>query len=464
MYQPASEVIHLEHQTYSEYAEAKRTTLQRHNTAIFLEKWQADLQSAYPQHSPIHLMMSHAERARPMPSTNNKLNILYFSPFPSHPTSHGNRATIYQYARNFQSMGHKVHFVLLKNRDQYTQTDLDDMSEAWDTFDEIPYGDSTGIDPTGIPFDGWYQEGLGECIRQLCAQYNIDIVFCSYVFQSKLLEYVPEYMVKVIDTHDKMGNRYEMLRANGQPLEFFSCSPEEEGAYLRRADLVIARRQEEADYFDSVTGLQSAIVVPHVEPPVFLTKNFMQLNSVGVVASANRINLALVLEFLQTIDRYLTDSICPFTVHVAGEVKNMVSDLPKKDADVFNRPWVKMHGFVPEIADFYQSMDLIVSPVTMGTGINVKTVQAMAYGMPLLTTVCGSKGIETSNIAHNHEKLDTLVEQLFSLSGSESVNKEELDRLATLSRERYHEFYSKSVHAMHALFDHPKIHCYRVHD
>jgi hypothetical protein len=60
-----------------------------------------------------------------------------------------------------------------------------------------------------------------------------------------------------------MGDRYEMLRANGQPSEFFSCTPAEEGAYLRRADVVVARRDEEARSFDSVTGRNTAVVIPH---------------------------------------------------------------------------------------------------------------------------------------------------------------------------------------------------------
>jgi glycosyltransferase involved in cell wall biosynthesis len=112
-----------------------------------------------------------------------------------------------------------------------------------------------------------------------------------------------------------------------------------------------------------------------------------------------------------------------------------------------------MRGFIPDIANFYADMDLIVSPVTMGTGINVKTVQAMAYGMPLLTTVCGSKGIETGDAMHCHPSLDSLASALLSMSN----NSEELQRLATLSRDRYKSFYGSSVAAVRQLFFHPKL-------
>lgn len=456
VYCPRSEIIHLEHQSYADQAPSHNTGLQSHNIAILKDKWSKEFAS---QHLPVtswQLAAGVAERSL-SPSAmerraTGKLNILYFSPFPSHPASHGNRATIQEFARRFTEMGHSVHFVLLQSND-YTEADLQDMKDAWNSVDVIPYDNPLLANGAPIPFDGWYEDGLGEQIRCLCDKYDIDMVFCSYVFQSKLLEFVPSYVLKVIDTHDKMGNRYEMLKKNGQPLEFFSCTPEEEGTYLQRADLIIARREQESRYFNEVTSSEKSIVIPHVEAPRFLYRDFNKLNKVGIVASANRVNLALVKDCLEKIDQRLsnTNGSCRFQIHIAGQIKEMAERLPAKDAALFNRPWVKMLGYVEDIGDFYRDMDLILSPVTMGTGINVKTVQAMAYGMPLLTTECGSKGIETNDPHHMHKDLVSLVGDLLSLS----ERPEQLKPLAELSRKRYFEFYEKSSQAIADLFSHP---------
>lgn len=457
VYEPESEVIHFEHQTYSGQISADHARLQEHNKAELIAKWGDVFQRDHlPPGSKWYQVAAHGERTAPMAMQARRkqgsLNILYFSPFPSHPSNHGNQATIQQFARRFQSMGHKVHFALLQSS-MYSPEHEQAMRNAWDTFDILPNSHPLGANGQPIPFDGWYEEGLGERIRLLCAKYDIDIVFCSYIFQSKMLEYVPDYILKVIDTHDKMGDRYEMLRKNGQPLEFFSCTPEEEGAYLRRADVVVARREEEARYFDSVTGRQTAIVVPHVEEPHFLDRSFDSLKNVGIVASANRINLAIVRECLEAIDRKLAGNACPFTVHVAGQVKDMAEALPASESAIFKRPWVRMHGFVPEIAHFYGDMDVVVSPVTMGTGINVKTVQAMAFGMPLLTTTWGSKGIETGESMHMHVDLDQLASSLFILSSPP----EDLNRLAELSRSKYLSFYDDALSGFRELIDHPHL-------
>jgi glycosyltransferase involved in cell wall biosynthesis len=380
-----------------------------------------------------------------------KLNILYFSPFPSHPANHGNQWAIQQSGKRFQSLGHKVHFALLESG-MYDAEAERLMRQTWDSFHILPNTKQLWANGSEIPFDGWYEDGLGDEVRVLCDIYDIDVVFCSYVFQSKLLEHIPEQILKVIDTHDKMGGRYDMLRRNGQPREFFSCSLDEEGAYLRRADVVVARREEEARYFDSVTGRNSAIVIPHVEEPLFVDKPFDRLEKVGLVASANRINLSMTLDFLETLARQ-GDAGPPFTVHIAGEVRDLVKSLSPQQAGVFDLRWVRMLGFVPDIGTFYRDMDAIVSPVTMGTGMNVKTIQAMAFGMPLVTTSCGARGIETKEPMHNHRDMESLVQGLLQLAKS----LEELDLLAEASRKRYSTFYRDASRNMQVMLDQAKL-------
>jgi GT2 family glycosyltransferase/glycosyltransferase involved in cell wall biosynthesis/SAM-dependent methyltransferase len=456
VYQPASEVVHFEHGSYADQASSHNTELQRGNIKLLVQKWQDVFQRNHLPVLPWQIAMSNAERTAPAEAMERRrvgrLNILYFSPFPSHPVTHGNRATINQFAHHFQEIGHRVHFVLLQSND-FDRAALEAMQAVWDTVDVIPYTNPMVANGQPIPFDGWYEEGLGETVRCFCAQYDIDVVFCSYVFQSKLLEFVPSYMLKVIDTHDKMGERYEMLRANGRPLEFFSCSREEEGAYLRRADIVVARREEEARYFDGASGYKTAVTIPHVEPPSFVDRRFSRLENVGIVASANQINLAQLRECLGAIDRKLQGADCGFTVHIAGEIRNMVDRLPAGERALLEKPWMRMRGFVPNIGEFYRGMDLVLSPVIMGTGINIKTVQAMAFGMPLLTTDCGSKGIETGDPMHQHTNLDALVRSLFALAERPA----ELQRLAQLSRDHYRGFYDRGVGALDSLFGHPKL-------
>jgi GT2 family glycosyltransferase/glycosyltransferase involved in cell wall biosynthesis len=456
VYQPKSEVIHLEHQTYAEQAPGRTSSIQPCNIEILVAKWRGCLGA---HHLPNHEWapaLANAERhatARALARrSSGRVNILYFTPFPSHPITHGNRSTINEFARWLQNAGHRVHFVLLDSQ-EFNDRDAEEMRAAWNTFDVLAYHNPMVANGRPIPFDGWYEEGLGEQIQMLCAKYEIDVVICSYVFQSKLLEFVPSHVLKVVDTHDKMGNRYEMLQQKGLAPEFFSCSPEEEGQYLRRADIVIARRAEEARYFDQVVGRPTSMVIAHFEaahPPRPVAS---RVNRVGIVASANKINLEMLKNCIEAIDRHLGGGPSPFVVRVAGQVKDMVDRLPTQEAAVFRRSWIELLGFVPNIEEFYASVDVVLSPVMVGTGINVKTVQAMAFGMPVLATRDGSKGIETAEDLHAHRDVDDLVSSLFSICDEADV----LARLAAVSRERYAQFYTVSASAFRSIFDHPKL-------
>jgi GT2 family glycosyltransferase/glycosyltransferase involved in cell wall biosynthesis len=452
VYAAGSEVIHFEHGTYGEQISSPVKVLAAENTRKLREKWHEQFTRDHlPPSVEPETAAAFAERSPPASARrrrhSGRLNILYFSPFPSHPDNHGNQATIQSFGRRFQSMGHRVHFALLKSP-MFDEAAERTMKMAWDSLDILPNELSLLSEGKPIAFDGWYQQGLGENIRLLCNRYDVDVVFCSYVFQSRLLDFVPRHVLKIIDTHDKMGDRYDMLRRKNQPLEFFSCTPEEEGRYLRRADIVVARRQEEAEYFNDVSGRDNAIVIPHVEEPNFIQRRYDLLGRVGMVASANRINLSMTLDFLKALASHERDGRLPFRVEIAGQVSSMIAALDPADAAYFGRPWVTLHGYVPTIETFYRSLDLVVAPVTMGTGINVKTVQAMAFGMPLVTTSWGAKGIETDHRMHDLPDLQALARVLFELH----ERPDQLNELAEVSRYRYTRFFEASIHSMQDMF------------
>jgi GT2 family glycosyltransferase len=458
IFEPKSEVIHFESKTYGVGDNPLRERLVELNKIIFLNKWDKNLKAHHLNTAPYnyHMVMANAERSIPLDALkrrlSKKLNILYFSPFPSHPSCHGNQSTIYQFGKFMQSLGHTLHFALLKG-DMYTSSDIEEMRGEWDGLHIVPNAHPLGANGQKIAFDGWYEEGIGEHVRELCIKHEIDIIICSYIFQSKLLEFIPSYILKVIDTHDKMSDRYEMLLSNNLPLEFFSCSKAEEADYLRRADIVIARRQEEADFFNSITMRDNAIVVSHFNVDRPKEKSFKNLKNIGIVASANNINLAMVSEFIEEFNNQFKLDELGIQVHIAGRVSDLFQQLPKGELKKYTTQKVKFHGFILDIEKFYSQMDLIVSPVTMGTGINVKTVEAMAFSMPLISTRLGIKGIETDEPLHNHSTLKDLVGSLNFLFN----NPENLNRLRDISIERYKSFSKTSKDNFINIFKHEKL-------
>lgn len=427
LYAPVSEVVHNESASFSIRNSKSVASTKQKNRAIFRRKW-AD--ALIDHHLPYtnqswdagygeSICKANAARHNILvgqsdqdnTNTARQRHILYFSPFPSHPASHGNQTTIQKFGKFLQAEGHAVHFALLQSH-MYTAQDSKDMASDWNSFDIIRLSHFPSCNGETICYDGWYVPGLGEQIALLCSKYAIDTIICSYVFQSKMLDFVPHYVLKILDTHDKFTDRYSILDKLGKPREFFSCTRQEEGLYLSRADVVLARRDEEAAYFDSISTAK-VYTVPHLEDRAYLAKGIAPLSIIGMAASCNLINLDLVVSFIDELIRQKPDK-WGFEIHIAGEVKSLLNLEDPQQARVASHPSVHFLGFVKEIRDFYASVDMIVCPIMSGTGINVKTVQALAYGMPVIATQHASKGIPTKYPAHLFKDVPVLVTHLLS--------------------------------------------------
>ena len=57
------------------------------------------------------------------------------------------------------------------------------------------------------------------------------------------------------------------------------------------------------------------------------------------------------------------------------------------------RPDLVKLGPLEDIADAYRQAAVVINPVRFGTGLNVKTIEALGFGMPVVATSVGSKGL-----------------------------------------------------------------------
>ena len=61
---------------------------------------------------------------------------------------------------------------------------------------------------------------------------------------------------------------------------------------------------------------------------------------------------------------------------------------------------ISLKGFVPDLQDIYRDSRVSVAPLLFGSGMKVKVLDAMARGMPIVTTSVGAEGIDMENGKH----------------------------------------------------------------
>ena len=105
---------------------------------------------------------------------------------------------------------------------------------------------------------------------------------------------------------------------------------------------------------------------------------------------------------------------------------------------------VAFHGYVPDVAPYYRNSDLQVVASTDATGLRTRTIESFAYGLPVLSTAVGARGIAGVKPGEHFlmaNDADEFVKQLSGLLNSP----ESLNNLSMRAKDFYRQNQSRCV-------------------
>jgi glycosyltransferase involved in cell wall biosynthesis len=106
--------------------------------------------------------------------------------------------------------------------------------------------------------------------------------------------------------------------------------------------------------------------------------------------------------------RALADEVWPRVRRLAPEAELVVAGRATEDLDLGLAPWLEVLGEVPSAREFFQGISVLVFPLQRGSGMKVKVLEAMASGVPVVTTPAGAEGIEASDGVLVHIEAEAL--------------------------------------------------------
>jgi glycosyltransferase involved in cell wall biosynthesis len=127
------------------------------------------------------------------------------------------------------------------------------------------------------------------------------------------------------------------------------------------------------------------------------------------------------------------DQVLPLIVKLAPQFKfriigkNASEQLIAK-LDQFPRH-IQLEGFVPDLTGVFATCCGIIVPLTFGTGIKLKTLEALSYGVPLISTSIGVEGIRVTHGRH------CIIEDDLAKYPQWMISLRDLDRNESFSRE-----------------------------
>ncbi len=285
--------------------------------------------------------------------------------------------------------------------------------------------------------DDFFPADIADEFARLVREIAPDCVIVNYVFLSKLMEYVPKGVYKVIDTHDKLS-RKEIYESANLDIGFFCTTEEEEIRGLKRADLVLCIQKNEEEYFRKA-GIADVITIGHLVERAYLDrKGFRIPRKVGFMGSNHVFNAKSVEAFLAS-PRH-AEVAKAFEFVFAGAICN--NEAVKKSG-------ATLLGRVESERDFYEGVDIVINPVLYGTGLKIKTIEALSHGVPVVGTDVAFDGISSSSPFHACANVDELCDRLEEIRENPAI----CLKLSNISRATFEGYRRDVLRCYDALLD-----------
>ena len=329
------------------------------------------------------------------------------------PRSAGNEYRTGRLLDWFQSCGYRVVVVLVPLDESISDLAVVDVADR--------YGDVVVVERDGAvrllsrsgrvvldhinggvirPFDRLLDEQDGDAVleaeRAFCHDVAIEtmlglqciddemLFYVNYIWMSRWLGLlVPEHRV-FIDMHDLFSSKKDQVVSFGVQ-DSLAVPPHLEAEMLARGDAVVAINDREAKLVRAMLPGHDVIAagvdfdVEEVSSPPKGKK------IVALVGSGNALNLKGLADFLRFAWPTILAAEPTAELHVAGSIcRDLVADLPG----------VKGLGRLPSLLGLYESARCVVTPVVAGTGLKVKTVEALAHRRRVVGWPNGLDGLD----------------------------------------------------------------------
>ena len=230
-------------------------------------------------------------------------------------------------------------------------------------------------------------------VRRLAEQESIDVFLAYYPFTIQAFVDLPVATPLICDSNEVFSmDRFDENGSLIMPVLSFAAH--EEKAMLLQSDVILGIQPNESEYLaELLPGKRIVTVGIDADLPQEPGVPSKASESIGIIGSDNPANcegLDLFLEHCWPIIRVRQPHarLC-----IAGKLgialqNKLAGNLPDG---------VDTLGWIPDLALFYHDLRVIVNPVVRGTGLKIKSVEAMAHARPLVAYPVGLEGMAWSS-------------------------------------------------------------------
>jgi hypothetical protein len=213
-------------------------------------------------------------------------------------------------------------------------------------------------------------------------------VISHYVWTAGLFAELPSQIVTILDTIDIQYRRTAVAKASGIRQFDRVASKREELQELHKAQVVVAIQQEEKTILEQLLPSKTVICSTHslTVKPLSSPDNSKAILFVGSNYDPN----------IQGITRFITVAWPRIRAAVPSATLQVCGKVCESLYDYHNELGVQLLGEVPDIEPYYQKAAVIINASLYGTGLPIKTSEALAFGKCLVCNESGARGFDRS--------------------------------------------------------------------
>lgn len=310
------------------------------------------------------------------------MKVLIISKCPTHPTNAGNRWGILAQAQILQKLGNEIHFLYVQelpmrmNLMSYLK-DLDETSKYWGNrfhlftvpkITKLYFNIKKVIDKCFYnnywKVDEVYPKGLNSYVAKLQENEHFDICIVNYVYLTMLFTKV-KFPKTAVFTHDCMS--YKNLMVN-EPCR--TMNAHQEAIALQRCQHIFAVQDEEMAYFHLLSPKSKVynIYSKYDYHPQDIVNN----HNIVFLSGSNSFNVHGIHWFVKEIWPLIIKRFSDAQLIIGGSICKVIKDIEGTIG-------ITLYGYVDVPADFYAQADVAINPVFQGTGLKIKTFEAISY-------------------------------------------------------------------------------------
>ena len=311
------------------------------------------------------------------------MKILIVSSHPTHPGIEGNRRFIFNQVELFKRMGHDVYFLLVR---VYKGEWVGDKQEVISLMRDY-WGDHLFLYEKTWFFlkkkrlilryrklfnhgyllcDDYYPNGLENVVNQLNRKYNFRSCIINYYTYSKLFLKV-DIPLKALTTHDIFTFK-DILTDDKNAWQ--ATTANQEAIAMQRCPHIFALNSEEAVFFSKLSPKSKVYNV--YSTYVYKQSSLVGTKNILFLSGNNIYNQNGIIWFLENIFPSIVKEFPDLKLIIGGGISKYVESLG-------NNTNIEICGYVDDADAFYSQGDIVINPTYQGTGLKIKTFEAIAY-------------------------------------------------------------------------------------